>query len=103
MVVEENVFNRFLGFCYAKIGDTLNAQKTIDVIRRKAHPREKSHQLAVVYAGLEITDSVLHYLDTIRNKQSKTFGRESTEFFTYLNDDLRYQELLKAHGISSTQ
>ena len=100
MVDEENVFNRFLGFCYAKVGDTINAKKTIDTIHKRAHPREKSHQLAVVYAGLEITDSVLYYLDTIRNKQSKSFGRESTEFFNYLNDDVRYLELLKAHGIS---
>ena len=103
MVEEENVFNRFIGFCYAKIGDTINAQKTIDLIHKNARPREKSHQLAVVYAGLEITDSVLFYLDTIRNKQSKSFGRESTEFFNYLNDDVRYQELLKAHGITPSK
>jgi tetratricopeptide (TPR) repeat protein len=100
MVDEENVFNRFLGFCYAKVGDTINAKKTIDAIHKRSHPREKSHQLAVVYAGLEITDSVLYYLDTIRNKQSKTLGRENTEFFNYLQDDPRYIALLKAHGIA---
>ncbi|WP_298238815.1 adenylate/guanylate cyclase domain-containing protein [uncultured Algibacter sp.] len=99
IVIEENVFNRFLGFCYAKIGDTVNAKKTIHTIRRVAHPYEKSQQLAVVYAGLQERDSVLYYLDTIRNKQTKTLKREVSEFFEFLKDDDEFKEVLMSHGI----
>ncbi|GAA4269529.1 adenylate/guanylate cyclase domain-containing protein [Hyunsoonleella aestuarii] len=101
IVKEENVFNRFLGFCYAKIGDTVNAKKTIDRIREVAHPYEKSQQLAVVYAGLQERDSVLYYLDTIRNKQTKTLKREVPEFFEFLKDDSEFNQTLKSHGISN--
>ena len=72
LVKKENVYNRFLGFCYAKLGDTAKAYSTIDTIKKVAHPIEKSHQLAIVYAGLQKKDSVLYYLDTIRNRQTKT-------------------------------
>jgi TolB-like protein/class 3 adenylate cyclase/predicted negative regulator of RcsB-dependent stress response len=100
IVLIENVFNRFLGYCYAKVGDTVSAYKTIDVIREVAIPREKSHQLAVVYAGLEKRDSVLYYLDTIRNNQTKTIKREVSEFFEFLKDDSEFKQVLESHGIS---
>lgn len=98
IVDKQPVFNRFLGFCYAKIGDTLNARKTIALIHKTAPKSSKSHQLAIVYAGLQETDSVLYYLDTIRNKQSPTFIRERNEFFEYLKDDPKFNDALKAHG-----
>ncbi len=101
MVKKQNVFNRFLGYCYAKTGDTINAYNIIDTIRLRAHPKEKSHQLAVVYAGLKITDSVLHHLDTTRNKQTRTIRRERMDFFDYLKDDSRFKKVLKSHGIES--
>lgn len=97
----ENVFNRFLGFCYAKTGDTINTYKTIDAIRKVSRPEEVSHQLAVVYAGLKKTDSVLFHLDTIRNKQTPTLSREVPEFFRYLKDDKRFKDILKTHGIET--
>jgi len=100
IVLEEKAFNRFLGFCYAIEGDTINAYKTIDAIRKNARLRERSYQLAVVYAGLKETDSVLYYLDTIRNKQTRTFKRERSDFFNYLDEDVRFIELLNSHGIS---
>lgn len=95
------MFNRFLGFCYAKVGDTVNAYKIIDSIRLKSHPAEKNQQLAVVYAGLQERDSVLFYLDTIRNKQTKTIKREITEFFNFLKNDPEFKKVLFEHGINS--
>ena len=100
IVKKQNVFNRFLGYCYAKTGDTIGAYRIIDTIRLRAHPKEKSHQLAVVYAGLKVTDSVLHHLDTIRNKQTRTIKRERMGFFDYLKDDAQFVEVLKSHGIN---
>ena len=100
IVKKQNVFNRFLGYCYAKTGDTIGAYRIIDTIRLRAHPKEKSHQLAVVYAGLKVTDSVLHHLDTIRNKQTRTIKRERMDFFDYLKDDTQFIEVLKSHGIN---
>lgn len=99
IVKKENVFNRFLGYCYVKTGDTLKALNIIDSIRKNAKPREKSHQLAVVFAGLKMTDSVLFYLDTIRHKQTRTLRREHTDFFDYLKNNEQYQAILKSHGI----
>ncbi|WP_299550424.1 adenylate/guanylate cyclase domain-containing protein [Seonamhaeicola sp.] len=100
LVAEANVYNRFLGFCYAKVGDTLSAHRILDTIRAVAHPEEKSHQLAVVFAGLEVKDSVLYHLDIIRNKKTNTLRREAPEFFYFLDDDPEFNEILKSHGIS---
>ena len=99
IVKTENVFNRFLGYCYVKTGDTLKAYSTIDSIRKNAHPREKSHQLAVVYSALKNNDSVFFHLDTIRNKQTKTLRREYDEFFEHLEANKTFQNILKSHGI----
>lgn len=103
IIPKENVFNRFLGYCYAKTGDTVNAYKTIQNIRDIANPDEKSQQLAVVFAGLKVTDSVLFYLDTVRNKQTRTLRRERHDFFEYLKDDPKFIKVLEAHGIQSSQ
>lgn len=100
IVKTKNVFNRFLGYSYVQVGDTLSAYRIIDSIRKNAYPTEKSHQLAVVYAALKNTDSVLYHLDTIRNKQTRTFKRENNSFFKYLKDNPEYQKLLKDHGIT---
>ena len=95
----ENVYNRFLGYCYVKTGDTLKAYETLETIRKNVNDFEKNHHLAVVYSALEQTDSVLYYLDTIRNRHSRALKREHTEFFTYLKDDPRFIKLLQDHGI----
>ncbi len=99
LVKKEPVFNRFLGFCYAKTGDTISAYKTIDAIRNHNRKNEISQQLAVVYAGLKKRDSVLYYLDTIRNKQTKTIRREVPEFFDFLIGDPDFTNILKSHSI----
>lgn len=99
IVKKENVFNRFLGYSYVKTGDTLKAFSIIDSIYKNGHPREKSHQLAVVFAGLKMNDSVLFHLDTLRNKQTRTLNRERSEFFNYLKDNKQYQAIIKSHGI----
>jgi len=99
LVKEENVYNRFLGYCYTKVGDTISTYRIIDSIRKNADPREKSHQLAVVYSSLKNTDSVIFYLDTIRNKQTKTFKRERNEFFGYLKNNPLFIKMLEEHGI----
>lgn len=99
LVKKENVYNRFLGYCYTKVGDTVSTYRIIDSIRKNSDPREKSHQLAVVYSSLKNTDSVIFYLDTIRNKQSKTFKRERNEFFGYLKNNTLFIKMLEDHGI----
>jgi len=98
IVDEEPVFNRFLGYCYGRIGDTVNALKTIETIRNLPPNDFNNQQLAVVFSGIQETDSVLYYLDSVRNKQSPTILRERTEFFEYLNDDPRFIKLMEAHG-----
>ena len=100
IVKKQNVFNRFLGYSYVKIGDTLSAYRILDSIRMNAHPREKSQQLAVVFAALKQTDSVLYHLDTIRNKQTRTFRREQHDFFGYLKDNPDFKKILQDHGIT---
>ncbi|PWH82710.1 hypothetical protein DIS18_10780 [Algibacter marinivivus] len=101
IVKTKNVFNRFLGYCYVKVGDTLSGYRILDSIRKNAYHTEKSHQLAVVFSALKETDSVLFHLDTIRNKQTRTFRRESKSFFKYLKDNPDYQKILKDHGIQN--
>ena len=103
LVTEENVFNRFLGFCYGRIGDTINTYKVIETIKKLDINADdgKNHQLAVAFAGLRETDSVFYYLDTIRNNRSGLLDRELVVFFNFLEDDPRYPELLKAHGIDN--
>lgn len=91
------VFDRFLGYCYAKTGDTLKAYERIDIIRKRAPKEYIDHQLAIVFAGLQETDSVLYHLDPVRNKQSRTVIRERIDFFDFLKDDDRFQEIMKAH------
>jgi TolB-like protein/Tfp pilus assembly protein PilF len=99
IIDQEPVFDRFLGYCYAKIGDTLNARRRIEVIRSQMPKAYVDHQLAVVYAGLQETDSVLYHLDPIRNKQTSTLKRERNNFFSYLKGNPKFEELIKAHGI----
>ena len=98
IVPEEKAFYRFLGYSYAKIGDTINAYRVLDTIEKIARKREKSLQKAMVYSGLKVTDSVLFYLDTIRNKQTRTFKRERS-YFDYLNDNPKFKDILLSHGI----
>ena len=99
LVKKQPVYNRFLGYCYVKTGDTLGAYNTIDSIYKNAHPDEKHHQLAVVYAGLKKNDSVFYHLDTVRHKETRRLIRENEEFFGYLKDNPTYQSILKSHGI----
>lgn len=101
LVKEEGPFYRFLGFCYAKTGDTIGAYKVIDSIRKHVKESDKTHQFAVVYAGLQDRDSVLYYLDTIRNKHTRTLRREVPEFFDFLKDDPEFKKILKNHGIKT--
>ncbi|MEO1030398.1 MAG: adenylate/guanylate cyclase domain-containing protein [Bacteroidota bacterium] len=96
---KESAYNRFLGYCYVKTGDTLGAYRAIEAIKKRSYASEKNHQLAVVFAGLKQTDSVLFYLDTIRNKQSRRLKRENESFFDYLQEDERYQRILEMHGM----
>ena len=101
MVDEQVIFNRFLAFCYGKIGDTAKVYETIGVIKssKGVIENELNHQIAVGFAGIRKTDSVLYYLDTIRNNQTRMLRREGNVFFEYLENDPRYIELLQSHGI----
>lgn len=101
IVKTKDIYNRFLGYSYVKAGDTLSGYRILDSIRKNAYPTEKSHQLAVVFSALKQTDSVLFHLDTIRNKQTRTFRRENKAFFEYLKDHPEYQKILKDHGIEN--
>ena len=99
LVKDESTFYRFLGFCYGKTGDTIKAYNVIDSIRKRVKEGDKTHQLAVVYAGLKKRDSVLFYLDTIRNKHSNILKREVPEIFNFLKDDPEFKNILQSHGI----
>ena len=72
----------------------------IDTLRHHQgiKPNERNHQLPVSFAGIKEVDSVLYYLDTIRNKQAGKI-RAEREFFEFLKDDPRYLKLLADHGI----
>ena len=98
---EEYAFNRFLGYSYGKIGDTVNAYKIIERIKKLDIDKDdgKNHQLAVAFAGMKEADSVFYYLDTIRNTRSGLLYREIPSFFAFIRDDPRFQGLLDAHDI----
>ncbi len=102
LVAEENAFNRFLGFSYGMIGDTINAYKTIRKIKELdiSDDDGKNHQLAVAFAGLREADSVFYYLDSSRNNRAGLLYREIPAFFDFIRDDSRYPELLKSHGLT---
>ena len=91
-------YYRFLGYSYAKTGDTINAHRIIDSIQQMPPHRMKNHRIAVIFAGLEQSDSVFYYLDTARNK-SQFFDNEAINYFDYLKDDPGYLKLRKEHGI----
>lgn len=93
------IVNRFLGYCYAKVGDTIGANRMIDDIYTRSLPEFRSHQLSVVYSGLQQTDSVLYYLDTIRNKQSDLLKRDRGTFFENFEDNPKFHKILKQHGL----
>ena len=101
IVIKQPVFYRFLGYCYGKTGDTINAYKTIDSIKSNTSYKvgEKNHQLAVAFAGIKDKDSVLYYLDISRNNLNKMLNRERHEFFEFLENDEQFRALLLSHGI----
>lgn len=99
LAAKDPAYFRLLGYSYAKIGDTVNAYRTIDSIKVLETGRLKNHRIAVVFAGLQKTDSVFYYLDTIRNK-SKLFNSNRLYYFDDYKNNNRYKELLNSHGIS---
>jgi len=103
IVKTHNVFNRFLGHAYVQLGDTISAYRIIDSIRKNSSDYERSNQLAMVFAALKKTDSVLYYLDTIRHKQTRTFGREYKAYYDYLKDNPLFIQRLQEHGIDGSQ
>lgn len=99
-IVKENyIFRRFLGYCYAKVGDTISAENMIKLIRLNSEKDFMNHELAVVYAGLKKTDSVLFHLDSIRNKRKFLVQRDYGTFFEYLLNDSRLKEKLQQHDV----
>ncbi|MEJ2113448.1 MAG: hypothetical protein P8X62_07090, partial [Flavobacteriaceae bacterium] len=96
---EQPVYNRFLGYCYGQLGDTLNAYKAIDAIRKDGQKNEINYMTSVVFAGLKQKDSVLYYLDPSRNDQTRMLKRELHDFFAFLKDDPDFMEILNAHGL----
>ena len=102
LVEKENAFNRFLGYSYGMIGDTVNAYKTIEKIKELDIDEDdgKNHQLAVAFAGLKEADSVFYYLDASRNNRSRLLYREIPAFFDFIREDPRFPGLLEAHGIT---
>jgi len=101
IVDEAPIVNRFLGYCYAKEGDTLGAYRMIDDVYNRTPPEFKSHQLSVIYSGLKKTDSVLYHLDTIRNKRTGLIMRDRGTFFEYLEGNPKFIEVLKGHGLEN--
>ena len=93
------IYNRFLGYCYAKVGDITGAYRMIDDVKKRTPDMFKSHQLAVIYSGLQKRDSVFYYLDPTRNKMKDLIVMDRPTFFTNFEGDSKFIELLKAHGI----
>ena len=102
MVERDKAYYRFLGYSYGKIGDVVNASQVIDSIKVYDKTRLKNHRVAVVYAGLEESDSVFYYLDSVRNK-SRLFNSSRISYFDYLKTDDRYKALLEQHGVESSE
>jgi TolB-like protein/tetratricopeptide (TPR) repeat protein len=98
---EQVVYNRFLAFCYGKIGDTAKVYQAINKIKKSEDviKDEMNHQIAISFGGIQETDSILYYLDTIRNNQTRMLRRDGPTFFKYLKDDEVYIKLLNSHGI----
>ena len=99
VIDEFSIYNRFLGYCYAKIGNTDGAYKMLEDVKVRTPDIYKSHQKAVIYAGLKLRDSVFHYLDTSRNKMTSLFMMDRPTFFEEFEGDPKFIELLKAHGL----
>jgi tetratricopeptide (TPR) repeat protein len=99
LVKEQPVYNRFLGYCYGQLGDTLNAYKAIETIRREGQKHEINYMTSVVFAGLKQKDSIIYYLDPSRNDQTRMLKRELDDFFAFLKDDPEFNNILKAHGL----
>ncbi|MDJ0646143.1 MAG: adenylate/guanylate cyclase domain-containing protein [Flavobacteriaceae bacterium] len=102
IVKTEPSYYRFLGYSYAQLGDTLNAYNCIDSIKKYSSKRLKNHRLAVVYAGLQQTDSVFYHLDSTRNS-TKLFNSKRLYYFDYLKDSSGYKKLLAQHGIDNME
>lgn len=98
---EQPVYNRFLGYCYGQVGDTLNAYKAIDAIRKEGQIHEVNYMTSVVFAGLKQKDSVLYYLDPSRNDQTRMLKRELNDFFVFIKDDSEFKEILKKLDIEA--
>ncbi len=98
MATVDNAYYRFLGYSYGKIGEDREAYRIIDSIKTLDKTHLKSHRVAVVFAGLQQKDSVLFYLDTMRNK-SKRFNSSRITYFNFLKDSDAYRALLDQHGI----
>ncbi|NKI32753.1 tetratricopeptide repeat protein [Muricauda sp. DJ-13] len=96
---EDKNYYRFLGYSYGQLGDTINALRIVDSIKKMPSHRMQNHRIAVVFAGLKESDSVFHYLDTSKNK-SKLFNNNAIYYFDYIKTDPRYSDLLHQHNIS---
>lgn len=100
IVLKEPVYNRFLAYCYAKVGDTIRTLETIQKIRNFDEPDERNYMLAMSYAGLQRSDSSLYYLKTISTKDViNTFARERQDFFEYLREDSEFLNIEKQLGL----
>ncbi len=99
IIDEYTIWNRFLGYSYGITGDTVGVKRMIKHIYKHSPDPFKSHQLAVVYAGIKRTDSVIYYLDTLRNKQHMLFARDRGTFFEYLEGNDEFKKMLEQHGL----
>lgn len=98
LVAKDQNYLRFLGYSYGKIGDTAGAYRVIDSIRQLPFGRMTNHRIAVVFAGMDVKDSVFYYLDSARNK-SNFFDHHSLYYFDSIKKDPRYNGLLKQHEL----
>ncbi|BAO75497.1 adenylate/guanylate cyclase domain-containing protein [Winogradskyella sp. PG-2] len=58
---------------------------------------QKKYKKTIPY--LKKTDSVLFYLDTLRNKLTRRLVQEHDTYFNYLQENEHFKEILKMHGI----
>ena len=98
LVAKDQNYLRILGYSYGQIGDTAAAYRVIDSIRQLPFGRMTNHRIAVVFAGMDIKDSVFYYLDSARNK-SNFFDHHTLYYFDSIKKDPRYNNLLKQHKL----
>ena len=103
IVQTDQAYLRLLGYSYGKVGNLVNAYKIIDSIKQLNSYAHKNYHVATVFAGLDEIDSVLYYLDTSRNKQSRMLQQDRKMLFQHFENDPKFKAILAQHKLYSPE